>query len=312
MLNDLASRSHLVRSNRPLRNGFYFLLTLGCAVCSQPLFEVGSLAQNADSLYLNGGVVEFMQSAPANKLEVTPVMVCCLLGLMITVLFLLQPLYLTSNSRFRSNSTVARAKRSNTIESNQASQPTIVLPLLDRLVIMPQSIVASTCRSMASSPQIECVPRTPTQLTALLERSVAEVIVLTGPNITMKLSDVVHGIQRLQAQPDLDVVMPQIRSSFDRVYARESSLPALYQLLQTTFDLQQGDSAAVEVAVAAAVAHPLRDQDCYIVRRDGLLSLLNSHQWSTDDLNPHQTDHLSPHQWVIETYQAPNPQFCGV
>jgi hypothetical protein len=291
MLNYLVSQSRFFRFDRSLRTKLYVLLALGGTVCSQLLFGTTAMAQTGDSLHLNGGMVEFIQAAPAGKLEVTPLAICCLLGLVGTAAFLLQPLYLTSSSNSNSQAKSPSRSLSNSTDTNlsipqassQASpplcQPTIVLPLFDRLVITSKSIVASICRSIESSPEIQCVPRTPQYLTHLLEGSAADVIVLTGPHITLKSADVILGIKRLQDEPDLDVVMSQTHASIDRVYAKDSSLPALYHFLQTRFERHCENSEDLETAVAV---DPPDDQDCYIVRREALLSMMHLRQWSTE------------------------------
>jgi hypothetical protein len=293
MLNHPASPWGILRSNRLLRTGLCFLLSLGYAICAPLLFSSASLAQKVDTSRLKGGVFESGGVSPAETPTLTPVVICCILFLIGIVIFLLQPLYLKKKSQPRSQATFKsnskQASRSNVTSSNHGVSPVspeAILPLFDRLVITPRSIVASTCRSAHSAPEIRCVPRTVTQLTQLIEGSVAEVIVLTRREMTLDASEVVLGIQRLH-QNHLDVVTPGSGSFVDRTDDSESLQAALYHFLYDALEIRQIDGSQLP-SEKDEVLCPLDDdrashRTCYIVSRNVLLSMLRLSQWSVAD-----------------------------
>ncbi len=284
MLNHPASPSVTWRSNRLRRTGFYFLFSLGCAIFGPLLLGPATLAQSAETLHLNGGVLEWVGAAPAEKSTLTPLVICCILFLIGIVIFLLQPLYLKQNSRSRSTSRskfdAKQASRSTVTSSNHDVSPDssdsleLVLPMFDRLVITPLSIMASTCRSAHSAPEIRSVPRTLPQLTQLLEDSLAEVIVLTGREMTLDASEVVLGIQRLHRN-NLDVVTLQSGSFGDRTEDPESLRSALYDFLCHTLENSQIDGSGTSYGMGHRTG--------YIVSRKALIAMLRLSQGSVAD-----------------------------
>ena len=303
MFNQFASYSTRFFSNRTVRFGSFFLLALGCGVFGQALLGEMSPSNAVGALNLNGGLFEFMRSgSPATSAQWSPTMIACVLFLVGIVGFLLQPLYLRSPSKphsslskysssKHSSSKRVRAKQT---PSNQA-HPSIVLPLIDRLIITPQSIVASTCRSAEAVPEIEFVPRTVESFNQLLVQSTADVIVLTRSEMTLDASEIVLGIQQLH-HSNFDVITPQrsiVNASTKDQFTQDSpsgplnSSPALHHFLCDVFGFHQAGFHQAEpksINQTQNQADTNTSPDCYIVRREALLSMLNLSQWSSADL----------------------------
>ena len=298
MFNQPASQSTRSFSSRTVRFGSYFLFALGCGVCGQSVVRNASLDNTVGSLNLNGGLFEFVRSgSPAESLQWSPTMVACVCFLVGIAGFLLQPLYLRS----KSNSLPSRSKHKplNRSVSRSSFHQSVVMPVIDRLIITPQSIVSSTCRSVNTIPEVEFVPRTMESFNQLLVQSNAAVIVLTRSEIILDAAEIVLGIQRL-AHSDFDIIMPQrssekasISSSVKEQSTQDldGSLPssslALHHFLCDTFGFHP---ANLNQAKSTSIAQPQNqieaqtNPDCYIVRREALISMLNLSQWSWSDV----------------------------
>ena len=304
MFNQFASQSTRFFSDRTVRFGSFFLLALGCGIFGQPILSAISPSNNAvGSLNLNGGIFEFMRSGNlAERIEWSPTIVACILFLVGIVGFLLQPLYLRPRSKShpspskRSPSKPVRSKEVFSSQSASASEflPSVALPLIDRLVITPQSIVASTCRSIDAVPEIEFVSRTVESFNHLLVQSKADIIVLTRSEITLEASEVILGIQRLQ-DGNFDVITPQrsaIKSSRNELMGDQStqdsnssslsSSPALHHFICDVFGLHRSERTSI--AQTQHQTDTNTSPDCYIVRREALLSILNLSQWTFSDV----------------------------
>jgi hypothetical protein len=176
-----------------------------------------------------------------------------------------------------------RAKSSRVVSASSPRnvQYSVNLPLIDRLVITEQAIVATTYRSLETSPEIQFVSRDVQQFTQLVMKSQADVIVLTGPTLTLQSSEVMLGVQRLQRN-HLDLVMPGISSPAEvAVVDSAQSHPALYHFLSDSFELQQvSPEGSGAVDSGQSQSDPLESADCYIVRREALVSMLNLWEWT--------------------------------
>lgn len=296
MFNQLAYQSTRFFSNRTIRFGSYFLLALGCGVCGQSILSNPSLDNAVGSLNLNGGLFEFVRSgSPAGSLQWSPTMVACIFFLVGIAGFLLQPLYLRSQSK--SFPSLLKNKLLNRSVSRSGSHPSVVMPVIDRLIITPQSIVSSTCRSVNAVPKIEFVPRTMESFNQLLVKSTAAVIVLTRSEIVLDAAEVTLGIQRLE-YGNFDVVTPQQsseRASTNSSIKEQStqgfdgsllnSSLALHHFLCDTFGFHQ---ASFDQSKSTSIVQPQNqintNPDCYIVRRETLISMLNLSQWSWSDV----------------------------
>ena len=298
MFNQLASQSTRFFSNRTVRFGSYFLLALGCGVCGQSVLGNPSLDNAVGSLNLNGGLFEFVRSgSPTQSLQWSPTMVACVCFLVGIAGFLLQPLYLRSQSKsFPSSS---KRKSLNRSVSRSGSHRSVVMPMIDRLIITPQSIVSSTCRSVNAVPEVEFVPRTMESFNQLLVKSTAAIIVLTRSEVILDAAEIVLGIQRLE-HSNFNVITPQrssekssIKSSIKEQSTQDSdsSLPnsslALHHFLCDTFGFHQ---ANLDPSKSTPIAQPQNqidaqtNPDYYIVRREELISILNLSQWSWSDV----------------------------
>ncbi len=308
MFNQLASQSTRFFSDRTVRFGSFFLLALGCGIFGQPILSEISPSNAVGSLNLNGGMFEFMRSGNlAERIEWSPTIVACILFLVGIVGFLLQPLYLRPRSKSHSSpskpspskpspSERVRSKQVLSTQSASASEfyPSVALPLIDRLVITPQSIVASTCRSVDAVPEIEFVSRTIESFNHLLVQSNADIIVLTRSEITLEASEIILGIQRLQ-DGNFDVITPQrssIKSSVNASMGDQStqnsdssslsSSPALHHFICDVFGLHQAELTSVSQTQHQTDTNT--SPYCYIVRREALLSILSLSQWSSSDV----------------------------
>ena len=289
MFNQFASLSARFLSSRTVRFGSYFLLALGCGVVGPSMLGGISSSNAVESLNLNGGLFEFVRSgSPATSVQWSPTMVACVVFLVGIVGFLLQPLYLRPRSKSRrSQSKYNLLKRifSTQLASVSASHPSIVPPLIDRLIITPQSIVASTCRSVEAVPEIEFVPRTVESFNQLLVQSTADIVILTRSEMTLGASEIVLGIQQLQ-NSSFDVITPQrslAKGQFNQDSNNDSpnSSPALHNFICDVFGLHQTDLKST--VQTRNKAHDETSSDYYIVRREALLSILNLSQWSSTD-----------------------------
>ena len=291
MFNQFASLSTRFLSNRTVRFGSYFLLALGCGVFGQSMLGEMSPSNAVGSLNLNGGLVEFVRSGnPTTSVQWSPTMMACILFLVGIAVFLLQPLYLRSRSK--SHSSPSKRVRSKRAFSSQS--PSATLPLIDRLIITPQSIVASTCRSVSAVPEIEFVPRTVENFNQLLVQSTAAVIVLTRSEMTLNASEIVLGVQQLH-HSNFDVITPQRSSAkssamslMGNQFTQDSnstslnSSPALHHFLCDAFGLHQ--SELTSTVQPQNQTDTDTSPDYYIVRREALLSILNLSRWSFSDV----------------------------
>ena len=318
MFNQLSSQSTRFFSNRTVRFGSFFLLALGCGVFGQALLGEMSPSNTVGALNLNGGLFEFMRSgSSATSAQWSPTMMACVLFLFGIVGFLLQPLYLRSPSKPHSSlSKYSSSKHSSSKYSSSKHSPSehspservrttqtpsdqaypfIVLPLIDRLIITPQSIVASTCRSAEAVPKIEFVSRTVESLNQLLVQSAADVIVLTRSEMTLDASEIILGVQQL-CHSNFDVITPQraiVNASTGGHFTQDSpssslnSSQALHYFICDIFGFHQAGFHQVEptsMNQAQNQADTHTSPDCYIVRRKALLSMLNLSRWSSSDV----------------------------
>ena len=317
MFNQIASQPTRFFSDRTVRFGSFFLLALGCGIFIKPTLSAISSANAVGSLNLNGGMFEFVRSGNiAERIEWSPTIVACILFLVGIVVFLLQPLYLRPRSKShpsplkRSPSKRTRSEQVFTNQSASVSEfsPSVALPLIDRLVITPQSIVASTCRSVDAMPEIEFVSRTVESFNCLLVQSKADIIVLTRSKITLEASEIILGVQRLQ-DGNFDVITPQrssIKSSVNASMGDQStqdsnssslsSSAALHHFICEVFGLHQSELASI--AQTRNQTDTNTCSDCYIVRREVLLSILNLSHWSFSDVLP-LSESVTPHSKTL-------------
>ena len=303
MFNQPASQSTRLFSNRTVRFGGYFLLALGCGVCGQFILNKTSSDHAVESLNLDGGLFEFVRSGSSvGSLQWSPTMVACVFFLIGIAGFLLQPLYVRPRSKSRP--IPSKHKSLNQSISRSSSNRSVVMPAIDRLIITPQSIVSSTCRSVDAVPKIEFVPRTMKGLDQLLGKSTAAVIVLTRSEIILDAAEIVLGVQRLE-HSSFDVITPQKGSTksltkeqcnqdFDGSLLNSSL--ALHHFLCDTFGFHQDN---LDQSKSTSIAQPQNqtnpNPDYYIVRREALISMLNLSQWSWSDvLTDIQTTTLNP------------------
>ena len=316
MSNQLASQSTRLFSTRTVRFGSYFLLALGCGVCGPSILSNTSLDNAVGSLNLSGGVFEFMRSgSPTQSLQWSPTMVACVFLLVGIAIFLLQPLYLRSRSK--SIPSLSKHKSLNRSVSRSSSHVSVVMPVIDRLIITPQSIVSSMCRSVDAVPEIEFVPRTMENFNQLLVKSTAAVIVLTKSEISLDAAEIALGVQRLEWS-NSDVITPQRssesvskmssmkeQSTQDSDSSSLNSSLALHHFLCDIFGLHQ---ANFDQTKSISIVQPQNQSDaqtnpgCYIVRRETLISILSLSQWS-DVITDVQIDRPSspsvPHLRVL-------------
>ena len=296
MFNQLAPQSTRFFSTRTVRFGSYFLLALGCGVYGHSILGNPSLDSAVGSLNLNGGLFEFVRSgSPQNSLQWSPTMTACVFFLVGIAGFLLQPLYLRSRSK--SSPSSSKQKSLNRSVPKSSSHQSVVMPMIDRLIITPQSIVSSTCRSVNAVPEIEFVPRTMEGFNQLLGKSTAAVMVLTKSGTILNAAEIILGIQRLE-HSKLDVITPQrslenrsmnslIKEQFtqDSDSSFSSSSLVLHHFLCDTFGFHQ---ANLDPSKSTSIVQPQHqtnpNPDYYIVRRETLISMLNLSQWSGSDV----------------------------
>ncbi len=292
MFNQIASKSTQFFSNRIVRFGSFFLLALGCGIFGQSMLSELSPSNSIGSLNLNGGLFEFTRSGSFDeRMKWSPTMIGCILFLVGILGFLLQPLYLRSRRPSPSKQTSSKRVSSQQFPSQQSAPipefyPSVMLPLIDRLVITPQSIVASTCRSADAVPEIEFMPRTIENFNQLLVKSTAAIIVLTRSKMTLQASEIILGVQRLQ-DSCFDVITPQrsaIRGQSTQDLNSDSldASPALHHFICDVFGLHQAELTSINQTQNQTDTNT--SFDCYIVRREALLSMLNLSRWLSSDV----------------------------
>ena len=315
MFNQPASQSTRLFSNRTVRFGGYFLLALGCGVCGQFILNKTSSDNAVESLNLNGGLFEFVRSgSPAGSLQWSPTMVACVCFLIGIAGFLLQPLYLRPRSKSLPIS--SKHKSSNRSVSRSSSHRSAVMPEIDRLIITPQSIVSSAYRSVDAVPEIEFAPCTVEGFHQLLGKSTAAVIVLTRSEVILDAAEIVLGIQQLE-HGNFDVITPQQSSkeASKKSLTKEQSTQdfngsflnsslALHRFLCDAFGFHQANLDRKSTSTVQPQSQTDTNPDCYIVRRETLISMLNISQWSWSDvLTDIQTttpsSHSVPHLKVL-------------
>jgi hypothetical protein len=202
-----------------------------------------------------------------------------------STLSLLHPLYFRFQSVLHSRLSAKSSWVASTPLS-QKNQHSLNLPLIDRLVITDQAIVATTCRSLKTSSEVQLVSRDVKQFTDLVMKSQADVIVLTGPTMTLQSSEVMLGVQQLHRNP-LDLVRPGTPSPTEATESEPTqSYPALYHFLSDSFEVRQVSPEGSGAVTSGPSNSPQSNSpqsesgDCYIVRREALISMLHLWEWT--------------------------------
>lgn len=298
------SKHHLVL--RRYRNISYFVATVGCFVGLQILKNLTASAQTSPSLYSNTGNNELSRSISNISFEITPLSISCVVILVMVFMFLLQPVFIHF-SQSPNSTTISPTPllNINTSSNRILNTPNFhdlkphQFPSIDRLIFTDQSIISTTLHSLESASEIQLLPLSSQSLTQVIERSMAEIIVLMDNNMRLDSLDMTLGIRYLWDQ-HLDVVKPKSLSP-EIVEKREdhdskNSYPELYQFLDSILSVRNitssmpyhessgrnklSSSHSVNSSHSVSSSH---GDKCYIVRRSVLFSLLKRWEWSQID-----------------------------
>lgn len=282
MINRMTPQFSIFIPNRLIRNVFYCLSALGCAIGGHAVIRQSVFFPILDLFKFNGGFFGLIQSGSAQRLEWTPSVVGCFFMMSMVVLFLLQPLFAlkrSSNYSLKRSLNRSLKQSSSSLKRSLTRRSTsnlVTSSMTDWVVITDQAIAVGRSQGPMTVPsKLSSFPQNVHQLSVLLSRSQSEVVVLGGSEMTLKSPEVALMVNRLKSEglEVVSAVSPQLGQPCSSA-GTMPSYPALYDFLSASFEVRQTDH---RVRVSRS-----QDSACFIVRREVLLSMLNLWEWSAD------------------------------
>lgn len=290
MCHSTSSQSKLHFPLRIYRFIRYFVATVSCFVLIQILQNVIASAQTSTSFSSSTGNTELSRSISNTSFEITPLSISCVVILMMVVMFLLQPIHVYFSQSSTPKTITPIPLLNIPVLSDQTFNPSPLqhlkphqFPSIDRLIFTDQSIISTTFHSLESVAEVQLLPLSSQSLTQLIERSMAEVIVLMDNSMQLDSLDMTLGIRHLWDN-HLDAVKPKslspeiVEKRMDQ--GSDNPYPELHRFLNIMIsDRTMTSSMPYHETSSRKGLESSSGHHCYIVRRSVLLSLLKRWEW---------------------------------